>query len=88
MFGGVESMVGKKEKMLLTNVFSCSTMFFKNTSSLGSLKAWIVWLRVKIKLLLDDKLLTFSKIKVFADDNFDEAQMVQFFFDRLENIVG
>ena len=29
-----------------------------------------------------------SKLKAFADDNFSLAQMVQFFIDRVENIMG
>ena len=29
-----------------------------------------------------------SKLKAFADDNLNVAKMMEFFFDRLENIVG
>ena len=29
-----------------------------------------------------------SKLKAFAEDNFSVPQMVQFFLDRVENIVG
>ena len=32
--------------------------------------------------------LTLSKLEAFADNNFIVAKMVQFFFDREENIVG
>ena len=34
------------------------------------------------------KILDLSKLKAFADDHFEVAQMVQFCFDRVENIVG
>ena len=37
--------------------------------------------------LPDDKILALSKLKAFADDNFDADQMAQFFFDRLENMM-
>ena len=39
-------------------------------------------------LLSDDKILHLSKLKAFADDNFSVAQRMQFFCDRVENIVG
>ena len=32
--------------------------------------------------------LDLSKLKAFADDNLNVAQMVQYFFDNEENIVG
>ena len=38
--------------------------------------------------LPDDRILTLCKLKAFADDNFDAAQMLQFFFCRVGNIVG
>ena len=38
--------------------------------------------------LPDDKILSLSKIKAFADDNFSVARKVQFFFYRVENMVG
>ena len=38
-----------------------------------------------LKPLPDGTILALSK---FADDNFHVVQMVQFFFDRVENIVG
>ena len=38
--------------------------------------------------LPDNKILDLSKVKAFADDNFNVAQMVEFFFDGKENIVG
>ena len=43
---------------------------------------------LRVNSLLDDKILTFSKQKALADDNFCETQMIQFFFDRVVNIVG
>ena len=36
----------------------------------------------------EDRILPFSKLKLFADNNFIVAQTVQFFCDRVENIVG
>ena len=38
--------------------------------------------------LPDEKILALPKLEAFADDNFIVAQMVQFFSDRSENIVG
>ena len=35
-----------------------------------------------------NKILALSKLKVFADDNFNAIQMVRFFFGRVENILG
>ena len=35
-----------------------------------------------------NKILALSKLKVFADDNFNVIQMVRFFFGRVENILG
>ena len=35
-----------------------------------------------------DKVFTLSKLKAIADDSFNVAQVMQFFFDRRENIVG
>ena len=34
-----------------------------------------------------NKIITLSKFKAFEDNNFLEAQMVQFLFERVENIV-
>ena len=34
------------------------------------------------------KILALSQFNVFADENFDVAQLVQLFFDMVENIVG
>ena len=36
----------------------------------------------------DDKILALSRLKLFADDNFIVAQMVQFLRERVDNIVG
>ena len=38
--------------------------------------------------LPDCKVLASSKLKAFADDNVIMAEMVQSFFDKVENIVG
>ena len=38
--------------------------------------------------LTDNRNLVFSELKAFADNNFRETQMMSFFFDRIENIVG
>ena len=46
----------------------------------------MVWGRVNP--LPDDKMLTLSKLKAFADDNFTVAKMVKFLYERVENIVG
>ena len=37
---------------------------------------------------LPDKFYAWSKLKAFADDNVKVAEMVKFFSDRRENIVG
>ena len=41
-----------------------------------------------IDLTIHQTNLTSSELKAFADDNSNVAQMVQFFCDRAENIVG
>ena len=38
--------------------------------------------------LQDDKILASSKLRAFADDNFDVVQMMQFFIYKVENIVA
>ena len=38
--------------------------------------------------LPNNKILCQSKLKEFADNKFNVAQMVQIFFDRIENTVG
>ena len=35
-----------------------------------------------------DKILARSKFRASANDNFDVAKIIQFIFDRVENIVG
>ena len=44
--------------------------------------------KIRLNSLPDDKILDWSKLKAFADDNFDITEMVQFFPDQVENIVG
>ena len=41
-----------------------------------------------INPLTDKRFLASSKLKAFADDNFNMAQIVQFFFEKVENVVG
>ena len=36
----------------------------------------------------DDKILALSELKAFADDNFNVAQLAQFFLNTAENIVA
>ena len=46
---------------------------------------------VKGQLLIplpDEKILDLSKLNIFAEDIFSVAEIVQFFFDGVENIVG
>ena len=38
--------------------------------------------------LPDNKTLPYSKFKAFADNNLTGVQMLQFFCDRVENIMG
>ena len=45
-----------------------------------------MWQRVNY--LPEVTLLAMSKLKAFVDNNFNVAQMVQFFNDQVENIVG
>ena len=42
----------------------------------------------KFNSLPHGKILDLPKLKAFADDNFKVAQIMQFCFDRVENIVG
>ena len=39
------------------------------------------------KSFTDDKILSLSKLKELADDNFSEAQLMQFYSESVENIV-
>ena len=39
----VENIVGKKEKMLATSIFSFSPTMFSKASVIGVVKLWIVW---------------------------------------------
>ena len=41
-----------------------------------------------VKSLTDDKILALSKLKEFADNNLSVAQLVQFYYERVENMVG
>ena len=66
--------------MLVTNIFILFPQCFQGASFL---RVRIVWLR--INPLPDDNILAMSKLKAFADDNFN---MSHFFCDRVENIVG
>ena len=43
---------------------------------------------VSLNPLPKDKILDLSKFKALAEDNFNVAKMVQFYYDREENIVG
>ena len=57
--------------------------------SLNTKHSKIVVFWKELTLYKNDQILaSLSKMKVFAEDNFSVAQMVQFFFDRVENIVG
>ena len=38
--------------------------------------------------LPDYRLLVFTQVKAFSDNNFIVTQMLQFLFDRVESIVG
>ena len=71
--------------MLLTSIFPFSHCFQKAFLS-GLLKVRIVW--KKIYSLPHSTSLDLSKLKAFADDNFKVVQMVHFYFDRVENMVG
>ena len=42
----------------------------------------------KVNSLPNDKILTLTKLKGFADDNIDVTQKLKFVLGRMENIVG
>ena len=44
-------------------------------------------MKYTLPLAPEDKILAMSKLKAFAADNFNVAQMMHFFFDRIENFV-
>ena len=50
------------------------------------MKTWDCW--VDINHLPNDKILDVTKLKAFADDKMNVAQMMISVFDRMENIVG
>ena len=55
---------------------------------------FVIWLTVNYvvgtveEACTGQQILTLSKMKAFADDNFTVAKMVQFFSNRVENTVG
>ena len=73
-----ENVVVNVEFAGLQHFLLLSQCFHK--ASFETLKLGGVW--YAINSLPDDKILTFSKRKALADVNFNETQMMQFFFDR------
>ena len=71
--------------MLVISIFSFSHNDFKYYF-LMVVKTGIVWER--INSLPNDKILDVIKLKAFADDKINVAQMMIPVFDRVENIVG
>ena len=41
-----------------------------------------------LKPLPNDKIFISSKLNTFADNNLNVVQMMQFFFDKVKNILG
>ena len=71
---------------MFPNFKDVPVLYFNKIANLTEFKA-----ENKLRLvnfLPNGKLLDQPILKAFADDNFKVAQMVQFFFDRVENIVG
>ena len=59
---------------------------FQKICSAGTYKPGLVLERVKS--LSNDKILDMDKLRVFADDKINVAQIMISVFDRIENIVG
>ena len=77
--------MGKGENASFQHFLLFSQCFQKATFS-ELLEVGIVWYR--IKLLPNDKILALSKLKAFADDKFNVAQIVILLLDRIEDIAG
>ena len=45
-------------------------------------------MQMKTESLPNDKILAYSKVKIFSDNKFIVAKMMMSAFDRVENIVG
>ena len=77
---------GKRRNCLLQAISPFLTVFTKDLyCRLILLKPGLVWERVNS--LPDHKNLHCSKFKAFADINLNLAQVMEFVFDRFENIV-
>ena len=74
---GVENIVGKKEKMLITSIFSFS---HKKSTKFFSL--------VYLNPLPNNKTLNLSNLKGFTDNSLNMYQNFKFDLGRVENIVG
>ena len=80
----VENTVGKGENAGYQH-FLLFPQCFPKLSSLGSLKVAIVWQRVNS--LPNNKILYWSKLNAFVDDNLNANQILKFAVGRAENIV-
>ena len=53
------------------------------------LQTWLHYLKIRFNPLPNKKILDWTKLKAFADDNSSNViQMAQYFHDRVEKIVG
>ena len=80
LFDRVVNPLWKKEKMLVTSIFSLSQCFSKSCS-LGSSKVWIVLessCTSCFSSLSNDKILDWSKLEAFADDKINVAENLKF----------
>ena len=88
----VENNVGKGE-FALYEQFLLFPQCFQKAFFPGASKGVVVWEWVKVVNSRDNSLphnknKDLFKLKAFADDNFNVAQMIKFFFERKVNIVG
>ena len=81
----VENTVGKEEIARYEQFFLFPQCFQKACFP-GASKGVIVW--EWVNSLPHDKILDWSKLKAFADDNINVTESLKFVLRRLENIVG
>ena len=73
------------EKMLVSRIFSFF-VFFRKPFPLGYLNLKTV--SEKVNSLPNDKILDWSKLKAFADDEINVINKLKFVSERIESILG
>ena len=78
---------GKKEKILITNIFYFTPNGFHIDFFLRIVKIRDRLIK-RFNSSPNDKLVHWSKLKAFADDKINVPEKLKFLLERIENIVG